>query len=228
MTLEAKIDRTNELLEALLASFQSGAQMADAAAPAEKKTRAKKGDAAATSTPTNTLGLVDGDPEGTRYWESAEHHQVYAQLPGQPDPQDQSFKIVTAARYLLAKDVIAAETAAYAAEAGKAPAAATTPVTATPTPTATAPAATASAPTSAVDWKADVFPAIQALNKALGADAIRGLIQHFGLQPKTADNPNGATVPSLETLGKHADVRDVALKMAAGESLTATVDDLGL
>ena len=219
MTIEAKLDSIDATLKLLLTAVQSGAAVAAPEAtaptpdPAEKKPRAAK----TKVEPEATAPVVDGDPAGTRYWDSAEHRQVYAELPGTQAPADQSFKITTAADYLVKK-------AEYAA-AGNAQPAAKSEQPATSEPSATQPAATAS---GEVSWKEHVFPAIQALNRAKGADAIRALISHFGLSPKTADNPTGATVPALEALGKHAEVIDAANKLANGEALTAAGDDLGL
>ena len=222
MTIEAKLDSIDATLKLILTSLQSGAAVAAPAAaaptpePTEKKPRAAKTKVEPEAT-VATAPVVDGDPAGTRYWDSAEHRQVYAELPGTQAPADQSFKITTAADYLVKKAEYAAAGNAQPAVKSEQPAASE--------PSATQPAATAS---GEVSWKEHVFPAIQALNRAKGADAIRALISHFGLSPKTADNPTGATVPALEALGKHAEVIDAANKLANGLPLTAAGDDLGL
>ena len=160
---------------------------------------------------------MDGDPEGTRYWVSEEARQVFAQLPGQPDPKDASFKIESADHYLAKKAEFAAgnvqQTATPVTEVAAAPA------------QSTPAASTASSQQPDVSWD-DVFASVKALNSAKGADAIRTLIEHFGLKAKTADNPDGATVPSLKELGRHAEVKAAAEALARGESLTAATDDL--
>lgn len=221
MAIEDTLLSIDATLKALLAAAQAGA---DNTTPvAERKPRAKKTEvAAATGTAAaepvaeaateKPASLVDGDAEGTRYWVSEANRQVYAQLPSHPSPADQSFKISTAAEYVQKKAEFAE---------GNETSAAPTQAPAAPEPTATAPQDAASA--SECSWKDEVFPAIQALNKAKGAEAIRALIQQFGLQPKTSDNPSGATVPALEKLGRNAEVRDAALALANDNS-----DDLGL
>lgn len=68
------------------------------------------------------------------------------------------------------------------------------------------------------------MPALLALNRAKGATAIAALISHFGLTPLSKENPTGVTVPALEKLGKHAEIKAAAEKLARGESLTASDD----
>lgn len=220
MTIEAKLDTTNELLQAILTVLQSGAAVAPAAPAEDKPKRGRKpaADAAPAEDKPVATPVVDGDPEGTRYWVSEDAKQVFAQTPGLPDPKDDSFKIESAEQYLAKKAEFAAGNAQVAA----------TPATETAaTPAQTTPAAsTASSASGEVSWKDDVFPAIRALNTAKGSEAIRTLIEHFGLAAKTADNPNGATVPSLEKLNKHAEVKAAAEKLTRGEPLAAETDDL--
>jgi len=176
---------------------------------AEKKTRAKK-DNSTNADAAAAMGLVAGDPEGTRYWVSESLRTVYAQNPGDADPTDQSFKIETAVHYSAKKEEFAKKNA-------QATAAPTTVVAETPVKTTPA----ASTASGAPDWKS-VLATIQALNKSTepghGRDGVIAVLSHFGLA--------GQKVPALEALGKHAEIMAFVNKMltpAGDES-----DDLGI
>ena len=236
MSIEATLGSIDTSLKALVALLQNAGTLTHLAAPAvEKKTRAKKGEQAAsaetpatTDTPavvaeaettavTQPAPVVDGDPAGTRYWVSEELQTAYAQKPGDPDPQPQSFRIESADSYLSKK-------AEFAAKKAQADVATTTPVTAATEPTATAPAATASVETSAtpeVTWK-EVLTALQAVNKSTkaghGRDGILALLKQFGCE--------GKTVPAMEALGQHAAI--LAATNALLSASEAGADDLGL
>ena len=236
MSIEATLGSIDTSLKALVALLQNAGTLTHLAAPAvEKKTRAKKGEQAASAeTPVTTdthavvveaeapaatqpAPVVDGDPAGTRYWVSEELQTAYAQKPGDPDPQPQSFRIESADGYLSKK-------AEFAAKKAQADVATTTPAIAATEPTATAPAATASAETSAtpeVTWK-EVLTALQAVNKSTkaghGRDGILALLKQFGCE--------GKTVPAMEALGQHAAI--LAATNALLSASEAGADDLGL
>ena len=236
MSIEATLGSIDTSLKALVALLQNAGTLTHLASPvAEKKTRAKKGEQAAsaetpatTDTPavvveveapaaTQPAPVVDGDPAGTRYWVSEELQTAYAQKPGDPDPQPQSFRIESADGYMSKK-------AEFAAKKATADVATTAPVTAATEPTATAPAGTASADTSAtpeVTWK-EVLTALQAVNKSTkpghGRDGILALLKQFGCE--------GKTVPAMEALGQHAAI--LAATNALLSASEAGADDLGL
>ena len=213
MNIEDRLESIDTSLKTIVTILQSagaitavaGAPEATAAPAAEtKKPRAKKTDEPAA---TAKADLVDGDPEGTRYWVSEETQTAYAQKPGDPDPADQSFKIESSAQY-LAKKAEFAKNAQDAAAASQA--------SATTAPSATAQPDTASAQTSGADWDT-VFRAIKELSTAPtgGREAVLGVLKHFGCE--------GKTVPSLKDLGRNADI------LAHVQGLLApAADDLGL
>lgn len=210
MHIEDRLESIDNSLKTLVTLLQSagaitavaGVPEAAAPAPTEKKTRTKKADEPAATAA--KADLVDGDPEGTRYWVSEETQTAYAQKPGDIDPTDQSFKIESSAHY-LAKKAEFAKNAAAVAEAQKPAATA---------PTATPPADTASA--GAVEWDT-VFREIKALSTAPtgGREAVLGVLKHFGCE--------GKTVPALKDLNRNADI------LAHVQGLLApAADDLGL
>lgn len=176
---------------------------------AEKKTRKTK-DNSTNADAAAAMGLVAGDPEGTRYWVAESLLSVYAQKPGDPDPTDQAFKIETAVHYSAKKEEFAKKNAQ--ATAAPTTAAATTPAATTPA---------ASTASGAPDWKS-VLGAIQALNKSTepghGRDGVLAVLTHFGLA--------GQKVPALEGLNKHAEILAFVNKMLtpAGDE----ADDLGI
>ena len=197
MNIEDRLESIDTSLKTLVTILQSagaitavaGAPEAATAAPAAdtKKPRTKKTDE---PTATTKADLVDGDPEGTRYWVSEEAKTAYAQKPGDPDPKDQSFKIESSAQYMSKKAEFAknAQDAAAASQAS-----------ATTAPSATAQPDTASAQTSGADWDT-VFRAIKELSTAPtgGREAVLGVLKHFGCE--------GKTVPALKDLGRNADI----------------------
>ena len=214
MNIEDRLESIDTSLKTLVTILQSagaitavaGAPEAATAAPADetKKPRTKKTDEPAATTKAD---LVDGDPEGTRYWVSEETQTAYAQKPGDPDPKDQSFKIESSAQYLVKKAEFA-KNAQDAAAASQKPA--------TTEPSATAQPDTASAATSGADWDT-VFRAIKELSTAPtgGREAVLGVLKHFGCE--------GKTVPALKDLNKNADI----LAHVQG-LMTPASDDLGL
>lgn len=195
MNIEDRLESIDTSLKTLVTILQSagaitavaGAPEATTAAPAAetKKSRKTKEEPAATA----KADLVDGDPEGTRYWVSEEMQTAYAQKPGDPDPKDQSFKIESSAQYLAKK-------AEFAKKAQDAAAAAASQPSATSEPSATAQPDTASA---SADWDT-VFRAIKELSTAPtgGREAVLGVLKHFGCE--------GKTVPALKDLNKNAEI----------------------
>lgn len=140
MSLEQTLGTTNTLLTQLIAVLTTGLEAQTAVGEPEKKTRTRKAAPELVApTPTQALGLVDGDPEGTRYWLVEKHNTVYAQKPGDPDCTVQGAEIITAEHFLKKKAEFAEKTAAILA-AQKSPAA--TPAAASPT----APTASSSEP----------------------------------------------------------------------------------
>ena len=215
MNIEDRLESIDTSLKTLVTILQSagaitavaGGPEAATAAPATetKKSRAKKTDEPAA---TAKADLVDGDPDGTRYWVSEETQTAYAQKPGDPDPADQSFKIESSAHY-LAKKAEFAKNAQDAAAASQA--------SATTAPSATAQPDTASAATSGADWDT-VFRAIKDLSTAPtgGREAVLGVLKHFGCE--------GKTVPALKDLNKNAEI----LAHVQGLMTPAQDSDLGL
>ena len=215
MNIEDRLESIDTSLKTLVTILQSagaitavaGAPEAATAAPAAdtKKPRTKKTDE---PTATTKADLVDGDPEGTRYWVSEETQTAYAQKPGDPDPKEQSFKIESSAQY-LAKKAEFAKNAQDAAAASQKPA--------TTEPSATAQPDTASAATSGADWDT-VFRAIKELSTAPtgGREAVLGVLKHFGCE--------GKTVPALKDLNKNAEI----LAHVQGLMTPAQDSDLGL
>ena len=212
---------------AISASSEPAASASDAGeatTPRKRRTKAEiaadeAAAAAAAGKTSPALGLVDGDPEGTRYWVSDELQTAYAQKPGDPDPQPQSFKLTSAADYLEKKATFAAKKDQTVAQSVT-----TSAATAATEPSATAPAATASAATSAAaepTWK-EVLAALQDVNKSTkaghGRDGILALLKQFSCE--------GKTVPALEPLGKHSAILAAARALLDGEA--AVTDDLGL
>lgn len=197
MTIEAKIDETNNLLRRLLAAYQSGQQVAGETATAGTRKRRTKAEieadeaaAAAASSGTQTAPVVDGDPAGTVYWASDAHKLVFAQKPGEAAPQGNEFSQVSSTDYLAKKEAFAAAEKA----------AATQQTSASTAPSATAQQATASAATSGAaepTWD-EVVAGLKALgaSPAHGSTAVMAAIQKF--------KPGAPNVPALKDLGQNA------------------------
>lgn len=112
-----------------------------------------------------------------------------------------------------------------------APAAVKTETKTTKTETKTPASAPAPAPAApGVEWKT-VLAKITDLNKSTkeghGRAGVLKVISHFGLTPKSESNPNGATVPTLETLGQNAEILAFVESLLKGDS-GAAGDDLGI
>ncbi|WP_278536151.1 hypothetical protein [Delftia acidovorans] len=197
MTIEAKLDETNNLLRQLLAAYQSGQQVAgETSATGTRKRRTKaeieadEAAAAAASAGAQTAPVVDGDPAGTVYWASDAHKLVFAQKPGEAAPQGNEFAQVSSTDYLAKKEAFAAAEKA----------AATQQTSASTAPSATAQQATASGATSGAaepTWD-EVVAGLKSLaqNPAHGATAVMATVQKF--------KPGAANVPALKDLGQNA------------------------
>ena len=124
--------------------------------------------------------------ETTRYWVSESLGQVYAELPGSPQPSDQSFKIESEAHYNAKKAEFEAKKAASTAAASSAPA-------------ATQAAAVATSASGSVSWD-DVVTALKGLatNPAHGADAVVKIVKEF--------DAKATNVPALKALNKNAEI----------------------
>jgi len=226
MTIEAKLDSIDTSLKLLVTIMQSAgviqgvmatAEFAgtsettkptDTPASTEKKTTRKAKDNSTNADPAAAMGVVEGDPAGTRYWVSENLQTVYAQTPGNPDPQDQSFKIESAAHYTTKKSEFAKKsnpaTGAQSTDNAK-------------TPAQDSAASTASSDTP---WES-VMAQIKLLNAGTapgqGRDGVLAVLAKF--------DKTGAKVPELATLGKNAEI------LAFVNSLlnpAADADDLGI
>ena len=182
----------------------------ETATSTEKKTRAKK-DNSTNADPAAAMGLVAGDPEGTRYWVSESLKTVYAQTPGNPDPQDQSFKIESAVHYETKKSEFAKKSNPATGE--QTGANAKTPAT----------DSGASSASSGTPW-ASVMEQIKLLNAGTapgqGRDGVKALLTAFGL-----DGTEGKKVPNLAALGKNDEILKFVNNLLAPAGAD---DDLGI
>ena len=193
MHIEEILSSIDTTLKALLASVQSGVQMSAStiavddgeASETTKRTRRTKAQIAADEA---AEAAAKAAPEKTtRYWVSESLGQVYAELPGSPQPSDQSFKIESEAHYNAKKAEFEAKKAASTAAASSAPAA------------TTAAASETSTAGSAVTWD-QVVTALKGLatNPAHGADAVVKIVKEF--------DAKAANVPALKALNKNAEI----------------------
>lgn len=187
----------------------------DTAAPAATTAKGKgKKDNSTNADPAKAMGLVAGDPEGTRYWVAESLMTVYAQKPGDADPEDQAFKIETAAHYTAKKAEFAKKSSQ--ATGAQSTGAAANPAKSTPD---------ASSASSAPDWKSVVLPKLKELNgnkdkPGQGPDGVRAVLKQFGLE--------GKTVPALEALGKNAEVLKFVEELMAPKAADDSGDEFGL
>jgi hypothetical protein len=214
MNIEQRLESMDNSLKLLVTIMQSAGVMTAAAAevttpapapaPADgkpKTTRKPKDEPA-------KVDVVDGDAEGTRYWVSDSLAQVYAQKPGDPDPEDQTFKIESSAHYLAKKAEFAKNASA---------AAAASPATAGSDPSVTAQVAGA----SEVTFK-QVTDSILELSKHTGPnggrDGVLAVLKQFGCE--------GKKVPDLGGLNKNAEI--LAFVKAQMAPADAGMSDLGI
>lgn len=225
MNFEERLESIDTSLKMLVTIMQSAGVMtaavqaettdtqktAETTATTEKKTRAKK-DNSTNADPAAAMGLVDGDPQGTTYWVSESLKTVYAQTPGNPAPDDQSFKIETAAHYTTKKSEFAKKSSPATGEQtganAKTPAQDTQGV---------------STASSGTPWES-VMAQIKALNAGTapgqGRDGVKSLLANFGL-----DGTEGKKVPDLAKLGKNEDILAFVNNLL---NPAADSDDLGI
>ena len=192
MHIEEILSSIDTTLKALLASVQSGVQMSAStiavddgeASETTKRTRRTKAQIAADEAA--EAAAKAAPKETTRYWVSESLGQVYAELPGSPQPSDQSFKIESEAHYNAKKAEFEAKKAASTAAASSEPA-------------ATRAAAVATSTSGSVSWD-DVVTALKGLatNPAHGADAVVKIVKEF--------DAKAANVPALKALNKNAEI----------------------
>ena len=191
MHIEEILSSIDTTLKALLASAQSGVQLTATLeststddAETTKRTRRTKAQIAADEAA--EAAAKAAPKETTRYWVSESLGQVYAELPGSPQPSDQSFKIESEAHYNAKKAEFEAKKAASTEAASSAPA-------------ATQAAAVATSASGSVSWD-DVVTALKGLatNPAHGADAVVKIVKEF--------DAKAANVPALKALNKNAEI----------------------
>lgn len=194
MHIEEILSSIDTTLKALLASVQSGVQMSASigtvtvddgeASETTKRTRRTKAQIAADEAA--EAAAKAAPKETTRYWVSESLGQVYAELPGSPQPSDQSFKIESEAHYNAKKAEFEAKKAASTAAASSEPA-------------ATPDAVVATSASGSVSWD-DVVTALKGLaaNPAHGADAVVKIVKEF--------DAKAANVPALKALNKNAEI----------------------
>lgn len=237
MSLEQTLERTNTLLEKLLSVLTTGLEaQAEFGQPEEKKTRTRKvkdtavaevaAPAAAPveekiNTDLKPIGVVEGDPEGTRYWVIEKHNTVYAEKPGDPAPNVQGAVIVSPAEYLQKK----AEYAALGKSAEQPPA---TAVEAPATAPAQAPApATPGASTAQSQDSTVPFPKIveriTALNKSdkpgHGREGVLSVLRQF------LPGDEKPTVTKLQALNRNTEVLEVIEALLAGPAPAPAADE---
>lgn len=206
MSLEQTLEQTNTLLSQLIAIVTTGVEARatlgapDAAAEPAKTTRTRKPKdepaASTTTTDANPLGLVDGDPEGTRYWVSEQYKTAYAQKPGDPDPKLADIKIVTAAHYSERKAEFTKNSPAGGEQTTES---AATPATTTPD----ASTASSEKPADEVPF-AKIIERITVLNKSdkpgHGREGVMAILKKY--LPDDAK----PSVTKMQPLGKNADI----------------------
>lgn len=200
MSLEATLIETNTLLKQLIAIATTGVEARttlgepDATTTKTTRTRKAKDEPAAQTTEKNPLGLVDGDPEGTRYWVSEQYKTAFAQKPGDPDPKLADIKIVTAAHYLERKAEFTKNSPAVVEQTTEA---AATPASTTPDVSP----ASSEKPADEVPF-AKIIERITVLNKSTepghGREGVLAI-----LKKHLPDNPK-PSVTLLQPLGQNA------------------------
>jgi hypothetical protein len=181
----SSIDASLKTLVQIAQTFgNASAELGKPDAPASKP-RAKKVEVKAAK-------LLDGDPEGTRYFLIEKHNTVARVLPGETVPPIEGTTEVDGDVYLAKKEEFAKKsvTSGTQAEQSTRSAAGTT---------STAPASDASSGAETVSFKA-VVDALMVLSKDTRPNKGRAAITEFLAK-------HGKTrVPELEAIGKHADL----------------------
>lgn len=226
MSLEATLIETNTLLKQLIAVVTTGVEVRttlgepEAAAPKATRTRKAREEVpieTAETTEKHPLGLVDGDPEGTRYWVSEQYKTAFAQKPGDPDPKLADIKIVTAAHYLERKAEFTKNSPVVGAQ--------TTESAATPAaPTPAASTASSEKPADEVPF-AKIIERITVLNKSTevghGREGVMAILKKY--LPDDAK----PSVTKLQPLGKNAEVlADIEAALSGGAAAEEEFDPL--
>ena len=220
MSLEQAIAENTAAVRALCTILQSGASL-------------PTGTAAVSG---SGLGLVEGDPEGTRYFDIAKHNTVYKQKPGDKDPGFDGALIVSAAEYVkkeaeykaLGKQVMADQKAKTKDSKDKAKAEPSTATAAAPAPST--PAASTASSSTPEKSDAEVTAKLSELAKIkteadpeLGRKAARAVLDEVAGKP-------GLKAP--EVLALKINNKVFAALQAKIEELTkpaaADEDDLGI
>lgn len=162
----------------------------EVAAPAAKTTRTKKADPGVNDGRTLSVKLVEGDPEGTRYFNIPKHNTAARVLPGEVVPSIGGTVEIDGDEYTAKKAEYAKKSAtAQAAQSGASAAASTT----------TAGASTASSSEASVTFK-QVVDQLMVLSRdtreGMGRDGVMAFCKKHGV----------ARVPELEKLGKNAEL----------------------
>ncbi len=212
MALEETLASIDSTLKAILTSMLSGAgAIAQLGAPdtAAAKPAAKGAKAGAKPTSENAGAVLQGDPEGTKYWMSKDERDFYTTLPGVETPPLEGLNNVSAA-YLAAKRAESKKSSDAAAQKKDAAAA----------PSATQKQATASGP----DFK-KVVDALTELSKVPEPAGGRAVIREL-LNKHLKDLPEAERkVPKLEPLGKHAEILAEVQALLAPPEVVAEDDD---
>lgn len=165
MTIEAvleSIDKKLGAIHVLLQSKATGASLAEPDAPKAEKPAAAEGEAPKNKggRPRKTFAVLDGDAEGTRYWDMPKQNSVYKQAPGGADPTGDG-------AVLIAGDVYTAKKAEYAKKSA--------------TATTTANSSTGSAKTSVSDKDlGDLLVELHAsTGEGMGKEALKATFQKF-------------------------------------------------
>lgn len=173
-----------QLIVVMTTANESGQPAADAATT--KGTRGKKKeDAAATGGEQVHVLLVEGDPQGTRYFHIPAHNSIYRQLPGEPDCTLPSATIIAGSEYLRLKAEYAAKfpTGAQGAQAASP---APSPASATP---AASPASSPQPDASAAPTMQTITAKLMAIHKRDGNAGVAPILAKFAV----------AAVPQLAT-----------------------------
>lgn len=207
MTIESTLESIDTTLKALLASAQSGAQIAATSdgAPAEKPKRSSKAHAK------ETPAVAEGDPAGTRYFVIEKHNTVARVLPTETAPAMDGAVEVDAATYLTKKDEFAEKVAASIAAQKPAN-------QAQPEAPATAPASGATVEFKTVIDK--LMELVKDTRPGKGREGVMVILSKF--LPDTA--ADARKVPALESLGKNAEIlADVEAALAIEKAAEADI-----
>ena len=230
MSLETTLSRIDSTLAALLVIAQTSAaatlafgtsatiESLPAVVKATKTKAVKEAPAIASpgiSMATSPLGLVDGDPVGTRYWLIEAHNTVYAEHPGMPGCSIGGAVITTAEEYLSKKAEFAKKSLVQPATVAPtaAPVAASTQV---------ATASTASLPVETVSFK-DVTDEMMVLARderpGRGRGAIVTLLAKFLPDVPAAER----RVSGLVSVNKNLEVLSEIRALLAADTAPAAV-----